>query len=295
VLQDVAKDGRVLVTQAKSRQELTVRLQGDAKERDLSWLDWSLITDISDDGRTILFDESGEGGGKGYSVYVRKTDGSPAVRLGEGSAQALSPDTRWVLAIADATSDPKLVAYPTGAGQPRTFPKDGLSVQDALWFPDGKRILLNANEDGRGVRIWIRDFEGNAKPRAITPEGYRAFTHTISRDGKSVIVRGPDRRFYVYPLSGGEPVPLPAIAAEGERPDGWSADGRLYVVARGVPAKVYLLDVGSGRRDLFGEFLPADAAGVAPIGGIRYTPDGKAYGASFLRVLSELFVVEGVR
>jgi eukaryotic-like serine/threonine-protein kinase len=294
VLQDVAKDGRVLVTQEKSRQELLVRVEGDAKERDLSWLDWSLAMDLSADGRTLLFDESGEGGGKGYSVYVRRTDGSPAVRLGEGSAQSLSPDSRWVLAIVSSTSDPQLIAYPTGAGQPKTFPKDGLNVQEASWLPNGKRILLNANEEGRGVRIWIRDFE-SGKPRALTPEGYRAFQRTISPDGKSVVARGPDRRFYIYPLEGGEPVALSGLAAEGEFPGGWSADGRLYVTARGVPGKVYLLDVATGNRELWKEFLPADSAGVAPFGGIRVTPDGKAYAYSFLRVLGELFVAEGVR
>ncbi len=294
VLQDVAKDGRVLVTQEKSRQELSVRLEGDPKERDLSWLDWSLAMDLSADGRTLLFDESGEGGGKGYSVYVRKTDGSPAVRLGEGSAQSLSPDSRWVLAVLTSTADPRLIAYPTGAGQPKTFPKDGLSVQDAMWFPDGKRILLNANEEGRGLRIWIRDFEGG-KPRALTPEGYRAFLRTISPDGQIVVVRGPDRRFYLYPLAGGEPVALTGLAPEGESPAGWAADGRLYVTARGVPGKVYLLDVKNGARELWREFLPADAAGVAPFAGIRITPDGKAYAYSFLRVLGELFVVQGVK
>lgn len=295
MLQDVAKDGRVLVTQEKSRQELLARVEGDPKERDLSWLDWSLAADLSSDGRMLLFDESGEGGGKGYSVYVRKTDGSPAVRLGEGSAQSLSPDGRWVLAIVDSTSDPKLVAYPTGAGQPKAFPKEGLDVQDALWFPDGRRILVNANEKGRGVRIWVRDFEGTGKPRALTPEGYRALQRTITPDGTSVVVRGPDRRFYQYPLGGGEPVGLPGVAAEGERPDGWSSDGRLYVIARGVPARVFLLDPATGRKELWKEFLPSDSAGVAPFTGIRVTADGKAWAYSFLRVLGELFVVEGIR
>jgi hypothetical protein len=161
-------------------------------------------------------------------------------------------------------------------------------------MPDGKRILVNANEDGRGVRIWIRDFEGG-KPRALTPEGYRAFQRTVSPDGKTVAARGPDRRFYLYPLEGGEPVALSGLAAEEEFPSGWSADGRLYVTARGVPGKVYLLDVATGKRELWREFLPADSAGVAPFGGIRATPDGKAYAYSFLRVLGELFVVEGVR
>ena len=54
------------------------------KERDLSWLDWSTPGDLSADGRTVLFAETGEGGGPKYAVYLRKTDNSPAIRLSEG-------------------------------------------------------------------------------------------------------------------------------------------------------------------------------------------------------------------
>ena len=172
---------------------MLARIGDEPKERDLSWLDWSLAIDLFPDGRVLLFDESGEGGGKGYSVYVRNTNGSPATRLGEGSAQSLSPDGKWVLAIVASTADARLVAYPTGAGQPRTFDKDGLTVQDATFLPDGKRILMNANEEGRAVRIYLRDFAGG-KPRAVTPEGYRAFPRTVSLDSRSVVVRRTRRR-----------------------------------------------------------------------------------------------------
>jgi dipeptidyl aminopeptidase/acylaminoacyl peptidase len=294
VLQDVFRDGRALVKQEKSRQELLVRRESDEKERDFSWLDWSLITDLSADGGTLLFDESGEGGGPGYSVYVRKSDGSPAVRLGEGSAQSLSPDSRWVLAIVRSTSDPQLIAYPTGAGQPKTFPKDGLTVMAAQWLPDGKRILLAANEKSRGVRLYVRDFAGG-KPRALTPEGYRFFGRTISPDGKSVLVRGPDRKFYLYPLEGGEPAAVPGLT-DRDRILGWISGGRLWVAGIGeVPAKVSRLDVTTGRRELWREITPSDSAGVSGVGRICLTADGKSYAYSYARALSELFVVEGIR
>jgi len=45
----------------------------------------------------MLIEEDGDGGGPNYSVYLRKTDGSAAVRLGEGRAIALSPDSAWVV------------------------------------------------------------------------------------------------------------------------------------------------------------------------------------------------------
>ena len=85
-------DGRVLVTQDVERLGNLGRGPGQEKEVELTWLDWSLANDLSPDGSTLLFTESGEGGGPGYSAYTRSTDGAPAVRLGEGSAQSLSPD-----------------------------------------------------------------------------------------------------------------------------------------------------------------------------------------------------------
>src|SRR5579863_9699272 len=97
-LQDVARDGRVLVTRDVPRVGMVGLTAGDNRERDLSWMDWSAPKDLSEDGKTLLFSESGEGGGENYAAYIRQTDGSPAVRLGEGNCFALSPDKEWVLA-----------------------------------------------------------------------------------------------------------------------------------------------------------------------------------------------------
>ena len=51
---------------------------------------------LSADGKTLLFYESGEGGGERYSIYVRPTDGGLPVRLGEGRAMSLSPDGKRI-------------------------------------------------------------------------------------------------------------------------------------------------------------------------------------------------------
>ena len=75
---------------ASWRRELVGVLAGEAKQRDLSWLDYSYPAGLSGDGKTLLFDEEGGGGslaysksgGLSYAVYVRKTDGSPAVLFG---------------------------------------------------------------------------------------------------------------------------------------------------------------------------------------------------------------------
>ncbi|HEX4441404.1 MAG TPA: protein kinase, partial [Thermoanaerobaculia bacterium] len=227
-LQDVSRDRRLLVTRDTQRTELLAWPAGESKERDLTWLDWSLPATISRDGKVILFSESGEGGGPGYSVYIRKTDGSPAVRLGEGSAQDLSPDGEWALAIVHPASDPQLAAYPTGAGEPRLYPKDGVTVFGAGFTPDGKQIVFTGSEPGHGPRVYLRDF-AQGKPRALTPEGYSALL--VAPDGKSTLVRGPDRKRYMYSLAGGEPS-LVAGWSKDYGTDQFSQDGRYLYVHR---------------------------------------------------------------
>ena len=85
------------------------------KDQEVSWLDWSTVADLSADGKTVLFYEWGEGVGAAPVVYVRKVDGSDAVRLGPGKALALSRDGQWALALQE-TSTPQLVLLPTGTG-----------------------------------------------------------------------------------------------------------------------------------------------------------------------------------
>jgi Tol biopolymer transport system component len=292
-LQDVSREGRLLVSRDTVRSEMMALAPGESKERDLTWLDWSLPTAISADGKTVLFSETGEGGGAGYSVYVRKTDGSPAVRLGEGSSQDLSADGEWAMAIVHSASDPQLAAYPTGAGEPKVFSKEGISVFGASFLPDGKRFLFTGSEPGHGTRLYLRDFAGG-KPRALTPEGYTGAGITAP-DGKWTVVRGPDRKRYLYPLSGGEPTPIPGLEEE-DALDQRSADGRfLYVHRNGeAPSKEYRLEIATGRKELWRTVMPADAAGVSSLGA-GPSPDGSAYIYGYVRTLSDLFLVEGAK
>jgi len=294
-LHDVARDGRLLVAHDTLRIGILGRGPGDVKERELSWLDWSSLTDLSTDGKTVFFSETGEGAGAGYSVYVRSTDGAAAIRLGEGSAQELSPDRKWALTIVHPAADTRLVLLPTGTGERRMLPAHELKVTRAHWFPDGKRILLNANEPDRGVRLYIQDIaDGNV--RAISPEGYRTFLRCVSPDGRFVIVRGPDLKLYLYPVQGGEPTLIPGVTTD-DWPAGWSADSRSIFVyrRREIPAKVDHLDIATGRRELWRELKPDDSAGIASIAPVIPTPDGRAYVYGYFRTLSDLYLAQGVR
>jgi len=294
-IEDTTKSGKVLVVQEKGRQGISGLVPGAPKERDFSWLDWSLIRDITPDGQNLLFDESGEGGGPGGSVYVRKADGSPAVRLGPGLAFGISPDGRTVLAIAGTSTARRVVLYPIGAGEPKPLPPTDVRIEQASWLPDGRRILFSGNEANHGSRLWMQGLD-DTKPKAISPEGYRMFARSISPDGKFVASIGPDRRFYLYPLEGGEPTPINGLV-RGDVPSGFSQDGRsLFVRVRGdVPERFSKLDLASGKKEVWKELMPLDPAGIVLISPVWATPDEKYYVYSFQRVLADLYVVEGLR
>ncbi|MFZ0285076.1 MAG: hypothetical protein WAL32_07580, partial [Terriglobales bacterium] len=99
-----------------------------------------------------------------------------------------------------------------------------------------------------------------------------------------------------YPVAGGEPVPVHGAEPD-EAPTGWSADGHsLYVFRFGeIPAKIYELEWSSGKRKLWKELVPADAAGIDTIRGVTISRDSKAYIYGYIRTLSDLYLVEGLK
>ncbi|HTO89425.1 MAG TPA: protein kinase [Thermoanaerobaculia bacterium] len=296
-LHDISRTGKVLLTRESPRVGILGMLQGDTRERDMSFLDYSFAADVSPDARTLLFDEEGEAGGANYTVYLRKADGSPPVRLGEGNALALSPDAKWALSILP-TPDSPFRLLPTGTGEHRDISVPGISTeQAATWFPDGQRILFAGAESGHRDRLYVQSIEGGA-PRPITPEGITAALpgFAITPDGKFVAAIGADHKGMLYPVDGGAARPIPGLE-EKEFPLRFSPDGRtLYLWKRGdVPARVTKLDIESGKREVWKNLLPADPAGVERISNVLVTPDGKGYAYCYARLLSDLFVVEGLK
>jgi eukaryotic-like serine/threonine-protein kinase len=186
-----AKDGRVLLTRDDLRAGIIGLAPGETKERDLSWHDWTVSRDISDDGRLVSFDETGDAGGDTGGLYVRRTDGSPAVRLGDGLFPVLSPEGGRVLAISFATPG-VVLDLPTGAGEPRTISTGGVRVQRAFFFPDAKHILeLGSATGSHAPRLWVQNSDGGA-PVPISPEGVTTgYRSCISPDGKRVAAQDP--------------------------------------------------------------------------------------------------------
>jgi Tol biopolymer transport system component len=300
-LHDISKSGRVLLTRESPRVGIRGMLAGDTRERDMSFLDYSFAADLAADGSMLLFDEEGEAGGANYTVFSRKSDNSPVVRLGEGNALALSHDSKWALSIMPQANSP-ITLLPTGTGEHREISMGTIGPeQGATWLPDNKTFLMAGTEPGHGLRIYLMGVDG-AKPRAVTPEGTNIALpgFAVTNDGKWLAAIGPDRQCHRYPLDAASsaaaaPV-IPGVGA-GEYPLRFSPDDKiLYLWKRGdVPARVVRLEVASGKRETWKDLLPADPAGVERISNVLIAPDAKSYAYCYARLLSDLFVVEGLK
>jgi Tol biopolymer transport system component len=293
-LQDVARDGHVILTRDVPRVGMVGVASGESKERDLSWLDWSAPRDLSSDGKILLFTESGEGGGENYSAYMRTTDGAPAIRLGEGYAIALSPDKKWVLAGLPKTPL-QFSLLPTGAGESKPVTHDQINHGIAHWLPNGTGFVFAGNAPNEGVKLYAQSLDGGT-PRAFTPEGVNPSLFAISPDGKSVVAVGPDQQGYSYPIDGSSPRLLAGFDP-GDGPITWSADGQsVYIYRLGeLPVKVYRLDLSSGKKQFWKSLMPPDLSGVTDISAIYITPDGRGYVYEYGRTLSDLYLVADIK
>jgi eukaryotic-like serine/threonine-protein kinase len=293
-LDDISRDGRVLIAHHTIIYSLWGLAPGQSLERDLTWLDQAIPADLSPDGRTVLFSETGEGGGKTSSVYLRNLDGSPAVRLGEGFAHALAPDGKSVLVSFPGSAD-RFVLLPTGTGQPKTVALTGFEEIDVgAWLPDGKGFIFGGRESGKKWRVYRLAVE-EGKPRPISEEGVRIpyyMTGPVSSDGRWFFgARGPGK-FFRFPVEGGAPRAIAGLERE-DYPIRWSSDGSLYV-RRGLSANEILrLDPETGRKVPGEKIKPIDP--TTSVRRIVMTADGRAYAYSARRAHSLLYVVEGLK
>ncbi len=298
-LQDIAANGQLLAEQGLVRRGIIVSANHGESVRDLSWLDFSYLRAISDDGKTILFEEEGSSS-KNYQIYVRDLDGSPAVALGEGYGLALSRDKRW--ALGEKLTEPvqEIWLLPVGPGEARRISPPTLQPLIAASFlSDGKRIIYIANEAGHPPRTWMQDLDSNS-PHPITPEGI--FGWQLSPDDRWLLVNGTRQaatalqRAGLVSMSGGEPK-----AIMGLRPDDlildWTDNDELYVGTLNAKRAAYHIDklnpftgARTASQDLYG--IPY--SGIFPDPPIL-TRDGDTFAFDYRLRLSDLYVVSGVR
>ena len=293
-LQDIAPDGRILLTSEDPRVIMEFLGPDDREPRDLSWFGASVIKDISRDGQWLLFEEFSEPFGAEYAVAARRVDGSPPVHLGSGSAGGLSPDGKWALDVSVGSTS-KVTLVPIGPGQARDIPILGLEqVQNgsAHFLPDGEHIVLNGNEPGRGVRGFRLDLTGG-KPVPITPEGMEI--QVPSPDGHWVLGRTPDAPLVLVSLANGEIRPLPGLEPE-DNVAGWTttSDGLYLYRFDRRPLHIDHVDIRTGVRSIARNVLPSEKLGVITISPVVVTPDASEVAFSYYQNITNLYIVKGL-
>jgi eukaryotic-like serine/threonine-protein kinase len=296
---DVAPDGRLLMVHTGFSASLFYLPTADLKEADLYWHDLSLLSDISRDGRALLFSEGGDSDriGEDWVTYLRGTDGSAAVRLGPGYPLEISPDGKWALALGSVRAPSQLVLLPIGTGEAQPLTHDAIHHQGAAWSPDGKRIVFVGNEPSHRIRYYVQSIDGGP-PRPITPETV-SFGNgdpvAVSPDGRSVAVAGLDGRIVLYPLDDGAPRTVPKLA-DGFAPLRWCPDGSLMVhQPEEVPVKILRVDVETGTQTLWKEMAPTNRTGLIGLDQVRVRADCQNSAYSAFYGTSELWIVDGLR
>jgi Tol biopolymer transport system component len=295
-LHDVGGGGRALISRDAMRAGAIGLAPGENKERDLSWQDWTVPSDISADGKLVVFVEAGEAGGGEYAAFSREMNGASAVRLGEGSPLSLSPDGKWVLVLHQNISPPELGLLPTGVGEPRKVPTGDVIPNWGQFFPDSKRVLLLGHEARGSSRVYVMDLAGG-QPRPITPAGFALAPpgNAISPDSKLAATVYSDGIALVS-VDGGDPKHVPGSQA-GDVPLGWTKkQNALFVGIRGETAcPVSLLDIQTGKRTAWKTFSPSDVAGVVGVSCPRLAADEQHYVFGYIRDLSDLFFVDHLK
>jgi eukaryotic-like serine/threonine-protein kinase len=290
---------RVLLTRGTMRGGI-IGLEGTAgNERDLSWFDFSTVADLSSDGKTLLFSEWGEGVSTRSTVFIRRTDGGDPVRLGEGRPLALSPDSRWVIAIQEDRGQ-QLALLPTAAGELKRLPRGVVAdyLDWAAWAPDGRRIYFAGRESPDIGRTYAQDIDGG-EPRAVTPPGFVGIA--MAPDARTILT--VDRYGEYYLCSSEQRTEPRALAGyhDGDVPLQWSNDGRFLFVreAGNLTLRIYTLDLMTGARQFWKELLPPDPTVLIDIGSdpgqVRVTRDGKSYAYTYWTFDGELYLAEGLK
>jgi Tol biopolymer transport system component len=293
-LHDISADGRVLVAIENGRREAVSGVQGDPQERNLSWFDWSRLCGISRDGSFIAFEEQAAGVQGLNTVFIRTTDGAPAVRIGEGRARGnpISPDGEW-LAIAIG-SPPHLEVVPIGVGEPRIVNCDLVELSAWQFHPDMTRLVVLGNYAGSSKQLFDVAIDVESKARPITSEVTLTGSFALSHDG-ATIAAGSEGGLMLVDVGTGEARPLAGCKA-GDVPLEWTDDSKaIFVSERGQASlKIFRVDISSGERREWLVVRPNDPAGILDIMPVHITPDGKTYTYGYRRLLSDLYIVTGL-
>jgi hypothetical protein len=296
IVHDVSPDGRALVERYNPELRTMCRHNAAGSELDLGWFDISFPVAISADGERLLLQVVGSL--RDASFYLRRTNGEPPVKLGNGGAFDLTTDGQWVLAAGSDVAG-GLALVPTGTGSEVAIARKGLEVGlVGKFLPGTRRIVIPLRDPKTNeTRIYLVDGPTGV-PTPLTPPDYVMKGQPVSHDGRWIVVSRnyEEEDLSVFPIGQGERRTVPN--SRGLEPIDWHPDGKsIFVGERGsIPLRVLQLDLATGRRVPWRELGPPSLSGVIAIGFVVMTPGGAGYAYAYNRAsASDLFLVEGLR
>lgn len=292
VLQDISPEGKVLITAGHQQVSMTL---GDADIpafKDISWLDWSNIASISPDGKSVLFDESGAGGGRQYSVFLYAPGQKTPRRIGDGRALDFSNDGHWVLS--QSATDPTVVTLRSlRNGTTWQISTGGISYAWAKFIPDRQEILFAGNYPDRAPELFRQALpDGPPIPLhqnvqmenvMIDPAGTLAVG--ASRNCRMAILDLKTNQMRFVPRQEGY---YPSVVLN-------SREALITRISRNS-LSVDLLDMTTGRTRSYRQIdLPNQTGVDRIIMPVRFAADRKTFAYSSQRAVSNLFLVSGWR
>ena len=118
----------------------------------------------------------------------------------------------------------------------------------------------------------------------------------VSPDGRYVAASVAGGEILLVPLDGGQSRAVPGCGPS-DLPIQWTPDSRRLLVFNpgSLPARIFEIDLESGRRQLVRELLPRDRVGVYGLVQALITPDRSAYVYGYQEYRSDLYRVTGLR
>ncbi len=287
-LEDVAPDGRALLSAGSNRSRVYYGSLHETTDRDLSWFDYDNLPSISADGKVVAFTESGEGAGSTYGTFVRPGSGEAAVRVADAAGGSLAPDGTHVFGT-DVQNPLMGVLAPTGTGAPKRIPLKTLEqIRNWNWYPDSRHVILIGNEPGHQVRSWRLD-TATGELRAVTPEGAQGLV--ITPDGRLLAVGAGTDRYFLDLQTGTK---TPAKGTEpGDTAAGFTSDGSAFYAFQhdSQGGRIFRVDIASGVRTLVRTLHPSDP-GLVSISTPFVSLDGEHFAYSITSLTSQLFLLK---
>jgi hypothetical protein len=214
------------------------------------------------------------------------------VALGPGAGPKFSPD-RTTVAGTLPSRPPQVALSPVGTGESRRLPVgEIISLRNVAWFPDGKHLLLQGAAEGQTLRTYEMDLEGG-KPQAVGPADFTGVV--VAKDGKRIAGRNGAGEAAVFDRETQKLEVIPGVEPR-EVLAKWTEDGQALLVYSATPleARIYRVEVATGKRTLLQTVEPGGKAGLITPLRLAYAEGSKTYAYSNSRILGTLYLVEGL-